>query len=246
MPGQTGAKNQALITGRLTYGFDGVDAYPELAETTEYSSTAAVKSVRTRPTKTVQTELYAIATIAASTQAASSVLALTGIKKAAIFIDHGRANTVSFGTQGTEYRVEASQQASGNDTWRTVASVVAGSTAALAVAASADVAAGGTTIVVTSGTSITARGDLVFWANTVSAASSEWMRATQITGTASFVIQDGLRYGQDADTNIFTQAEQFAVAMATGVYTRLRVIINNNASGTTQAIYARVACITES
>ena len=244
MPLFSWPKNKALATGRVNYVYDGQDVYPELAGTTEYSSSAAVTSVRTRPIKTIQTELLAAQSTAASTQVASSVLALTGIKQALVFIDHGRANTVAFGTNGTEYRVEVNEAATGNK-WRSVASVLAGSAACLAVAASADVAAGGTTVVVTSGTSIAARGDIVFWANTVAASSSEWGRVLSVSGTASFVLENGLDVGQDSDTNIFTQAEQFTLTVDTRAATRLRVLVNNNASGTTQAVYSRVACITE-
>ena len=232
------ALNQVLNTGRKDYVWDGTNWRGMLADTAGAARVGIVE--------TIQTELFAAASVAASSQAASTILSMAGIKKALIFIDHGRAATAAFGTQGTEYRVEASQRATGDGTWRAMTTVVAGSTAALAVSASADVAAGSTTITVDSGTSIPARGDIVFWANTVSAASSEWMRVTSVSGTASFVIQDGLDYGQDSDTSIYTQAEQWALVVDVEAITRLRVVVNNNASGTTQAIYSRIACITES
>jgi hypothetical protein len=240
-----GQPNQTLITGRIAYGYDGTNAYPIRAATSDVSSSAAIISTSDVPSKTVQAELLAAQSVAASTQVASSVLSLTGVKQVTLFIDHGRANTVAFGTNGTEYRVEVNQAATGNK-WRAIASVLAGSAACLAVAASADVAAAGTAVVVTSGTSIPTRGDIVFWANTVSAASSEWMRVKSVSGTASFTLENGLDSGQDSDTNIFTQAEEFVVSMDVRSETRLRLLVNNNASGTTQAVYSRVACITES
>ena len=256
----TGQKDQALITGRIAYGYDGTNVYPlkcntagQLilgAGTTSIGSvilgagTATAGTVAVSATKTIQTELLAIQSVAASTNVASTVLSLTGVKKATFFIDHGRANTVAFGTQGTEYRIEGSQKASGNDTWCPLASWVAGSAACLAVSASADVAAGGTTVVVTSGTSIPARGDVVFWLNTA-ATASEWMKVISVAGTASFVFLDGLTNAQAAATSIYTQAERFALLLDVEALTRARVIVNNNASGTTQAIYTRVACITE-
>lgn len=245
MPRGAGQKDQALPTGRRIYGDDGAFGWPMLANTTEYSSTAAVQSVRTRPVKTVETELLATQSVAASANVVSGVLTLTGMKSVSVFIDHGRASSAAFGDNGTKYRIEGSQQASGNDTWRALTTVTCASTACLSVAASADVAAGGGTITVTSGTSIPTRDDLCFWANTVSAGSSEWMRVISASGTASFTILDTLRYAQDSDTNIFTQAEHYALALDVSSLTRLRAVVNNNASGTTLAVYSRVAVISE-
>ena len=235
-----GNKNQVLQTGRLLYGKASDGSFYPL--TVDASGNVQSDGLIT---ETIQTELIAAQSVAASTQVTSSVLSVVGIKKAAIFIDHGRTSSAAFGTQGTEYRIEGSQQASNNDTWRVMASVLCASTACLAVAASADVAASGGTVTVTSGTSIPARGDTVFWANTVSAASSEWSRVLSVSGTASFTLEDTLTRGQDSDTNLFTQAEHFALILDVEPITRLRVRVNNNASGTTLGVYSRVACITE-
>lgn len=241
MPAQKGAKNQDLIAGRIAYGSDGADTWAIRAATTEASSTAATPFFRPYPEKTIQTELYAAASLAASSQATSAVLSLVGIKKATVFIDHGRAATAAFGTQGTEYRVEASQQAANNDTWRPLASVVAGSAAALLVSHTA-IAAADTIITVTSGTSIPTRGDKVM----AITGTVEWMQVLSVSGTASFTVEDAVRYAHAAAGSIYSQAEQFALVLGTEAITRLRVRINNNASGTTQAIYSRIACITES
>ena len=245
MPAQKGAKTQDLVTGRLIYVSDGINTWAIRAATTEASSGEATPFFRTYPEKTIQTELYAAASLAASSQAASTILSLAGIIKATVFIDHGRGAAAAFGTQGTEYRIEASQKASGNETWRPLASVVAGSAAALAVASSGAVGAGTTVITITSGTALTL-GDIVMWANTASAASIEWARVVAISGTANFTVQYGMTNAQAAAHTIYTRAEHFAVILDTGAVTRMRVIINNNASGTTQAIYSRIACITES
>lgn len=249
MAEQSAGTNEVLFHGRKGYVWDGTNWRPQVANTAGHiilgAGTANIGDIDVLATKTIETELFACASVAASTQATSSVLNVASVKKATIFISHGRAATAVFATQGTEYRVEASERAAGNDTWHTIGSHVCASTVCLAVAASADVAAGGTTVVVTSGTSIPTRGDLLFWANTVVASSSEWMRALAITGTASFTIEEGLAVGQDSDTNIFTQAERQALLFDVEGFTRLRVKINNNASATTQAVYSRIACITE-
>ena len=243
----TGQTNQALITGRIAYGYDGSNAYPlkvnSSGEPILPASTVNIGEVDTLITETIQTELLAITSIAASTQQASTILSMVGIKKATIFIDHARAGSAAFGTQGTEYRVEASQKAAGNDTWRTLASVVASSAAAQTCASSGNYTVGAATITILSGTALTL-GDKYFWVNGA-AASCEWMRVAAISGTASFTIQDGLTNAQAAASAIVGKAEHFVVSLDVESITRLRAMANNNASGTTQAIYARIACITE-
>ena len=82
--------------------------------------------------KTIETELQAIVAVAADAQSISSTLTLTDMRKVAIFIDHGRDATSAFVGAGTEYRVEVSEKATGNDTWRPIASATAAITAALA------------------------------------------------------------------------------------------------------------------
>ena len=248
MPGQTGQKDQALTSGRIAYGYDGTNSFPLLIDSSGRiilpASTVAIGKVDVRNTETIQTELYAAASLAASSQALSSVISLIGIKQATFFIDHGRAATGAFGTNGTEYRIEGSQKAAGNDTWVPLVSYLAQSAVAMSAAASGNHAAGAGTITILSGTA-TAAGSLLFWANTASAGSSEWLKVTAITGTASFNIQDALTNAQSAAVSIYSQAERIPLSLNVESITRARVVINNNASGTTQAIYSRIACITE-
>jgi len=244
-----GNKNQVLQTGRIAYGkaSDG-HTYPIVVDSSGNillgASSAVIGDVDVRITKTIETEIMAIRSVAASTIVASTILSLSGVKRATFSIDHGRTSSAAFGTQGPEYWLQYSQKAAGNDTWVNLATFVAESTACLAVAASADVAAAATTIVITSGTSIPSAGNIVFWANTVAATASEWMRCVGGTGTANFLILDGLTNNQDSDTNIFTRGERFTVTVDCEGITRARVVVQNNASGTTLAIYSRVAVVT--
>ena len=223
--------NQVLITGRKGYVWDSTNWRPQLADT--------AGAIQTSNLETIQTELYAAASLAASSQAASTVLSLIGVKRAMFFIDHGRAGSAAFGTNGTEYRVEVSQQATGNDTWRSLASVLASSAVAATLASSGTHAVGAGTITILSGTAAVRDTLYLFQTGTI-----EWMRSTAVSGTASFNILDALTYAHAAGT-ISAGAEQFVLSLNVEAVTRARVAINNNASGTTQAIYSRVACITE-
>jgi hypothetical protein len=234
-----GTKDLVLQTGRVAYGkaSDG-HLYPFLVD----SSGNALQGIA----KTIQTELLAITLVAASTQQKSSVIDLTGTKRVTVFIDHARGATTAFGTQGTEYRIQVSEKAAGNDTWRTLAAPAAEATACLAIASSTAVAAGTTVVTITSGTSQAALGDVVFWANTASAGSSEWAKVVAISGTATFTVLDGLTNTQAAAHTIYTKGEMFVYTIDASALMRMRVIVNNNASGTTLAVYSRIAAITES
>lgn len=202
-----------------------------------------VDVLTTTITKTIQTELLAITKIAANTQQKSSELDLTNIKKVAILIDHGRTATTAFVVAGTEYRIEVSQKATGNDTWQPIASVVADITAASEITADGDEAAAQTLIEIGATTPVV--GDIVFWENNTDVLDSEWMRVIAIVGGTSFTILDGLNHAQEAAKKIYNKAQQFPLSLDVSAFTRLRVVVNN-ANGTTNVqIASRIACITE-
>lgn len=193
-------------------------------------------------TKTIQTELLAITKVAADAQQKSSELALTNIKKVTIFIDHGRTATTAFVGAGTEYRIEASEKASGDDTWRTLASVEAIITAASEITADGDEAAGQTLIEI--GATTPAVGDIVFWEN-ATLGDSEWGKVVAIDSGVSFTLQDGLTNAQAAAKKIYNKGEHFVLTLDVTAFTRLRVIVNNNSGTTNVEVASRIAAITQ-
>lgn len=245
-----GTKNLVLITGRVAYGkaSDG-QLYPILVDTNGNivlgAGTAAAGTVAVSATKTIQTELMASSAVAASVIVASTVLSLTGIKQATIFIDHGRTSTVAFGALGgTNYLIQGSEKAAGNDTWRTLATLVADSAACSSALSSGAVGAGTTVITILSGTAFAAN-DLIMWANTADVANStEWARVATVTGTASFTILDGITNAQGSTVVITNKAEHFVTTLDVSSLTRVRVVVNNTA-GTTAIVRTRIAAITE-
>jgi len=193
-------------------------------------------------TKTIQTELLAPTLVAANAQQLSAELDLANIKKATIYIDHGRTAVTAFVGAGTEYRIEGSQKATGNDTWRTIASVECIITLATAITADGNEAAG--TTVIDIGANTPAVGDIVFWRNGT-LALSEWMKVVAITGGTDFTIQDGLTNPQLAAQLIYNKAEQFVLTLDVNSLTRLRVVANNNNGTTNVGVVSRVAAITQ-
>jgi hypothetical protein len=223
-----GNTNQALITGRIVYG-KGIDGqfYP----------------LNSISGKTIQAVPYAASTIAASTLTTSSVVDLSKAQKATFFIDHGRGATVAWGAAGgTNYVIQVSEKASGNDTWVAFTTIVASSAAAASALSSGAVASAATSIVILSGTAFAAS-DFIMWANTADMANStEWAQVKTVTGTASFTVVDPLTNAQGSTVVITNKAEHWAMTMDCSAFTRARVLINNT-TGTTSAIRSRVACI---
>jgi len=242
-PSAMGNPNQALITGRTAYVYDGTDLRPLRGDTngsiTIGAGTAAAGTVAVSNIETIETELKAAATVAASTQALSSTISVVGFKRATFFIDHGRAATAAFGTNGTEYRVEISSTATGNHQWRAMTAISAGSAVCGSGASSSDCAAGTTLVTITSATAMVSGDIICFTSGTI-----EWVRAVAVTGTASFNVQDATTYAHVSATGMFGGGEHFVLGLDMSAATRARVVINNNASGTTQPIVSRIGCIT--
>lgn len=192
-------------------------------------------------TKTVQTELLAITAIASAAQQISSVQTVTTNLAATVFIDHA-PDSATAPTKGTEYRIEVSEKASGNDTWRTLTSFVTGTVAANLKTVQATQNAGSTTITHTvAGTYV--QDDVIFFKNGT-IGNSEWSKVTSITSTTVEVILDGLTNAQGG-SQMINKCEQFVAVIDCTAIQRFRVVVNNKyQAGTTIAIVARVACTT--
>lgn len=247
------SKLATVVAGQATSGYPKIfatddDGKPLLGAGTNAIGKLAANSgvdigdvdiLSTAITKTIQTELKVITALAADLQSKSSELALTNMKKVAIFIDHGRDAAGAFVGAGTEYRVEVSEKATGNDTWRTIASVVCGIAAPLAHVMDAEEAAGQTVIEIGATTPVV--GDIQFFKN-ATIANSEWGKVVAMVANTSLTLQDGLTNTQAAITT-YSKGEQFVLLLDVSAYTRLRVICNNNNGSTNQAIVWRCAAI---
>jgi hypothetical protein len=240
MPRARANPDQVLQTGRLMYGDNGTNQLPIKVDS---NGNIVVGAGTASISKTVQTEIMGIRTIAASAVIASTILSLIGAKQATFFIDHGRGSTVNFAGTGTNYLLQASEKAAGNDTWRTLATFNADSTACSSALSSGAYGLAATVITILSGTAFVAN-DMVLIADTTSVTASEWVRVVLPTGTASFTILDGLNAAHASTEAMYNKAEHFTVTVDVGSLTRARVVVNNNASGTNQPIYSRVAVIT--
>lgn len=199
------------------------------------------------PSKTIQTELLAITAVAAGAQQLSSVLNVATVFQVTIFIDHARdtSDLLAMAGNGTEYRIQVSEKASGNDTWVDVpgGTVESAITASASIAMDAQETAGATQI--ETGATLPAVGDIVFFQN-ATLANSEWGKVvSRVTtgGSESFTLQYGLTNTQAAIT-VSNYASRWALTIDVMSYTRLQVVVNNNKGTTNKPINCRIAAIT--
>ena len=206
------------------------------------AGTAIIGKVGVDITKTIQTELKAITAVAADVQSVSSILDLSGqIKQVTILIDHAKDHASASVGQGTEYVVQVSEKATGNDTWRALASFTAAITAPTVITTDAEEVAGQTVIEIGATTPVV--GDILFFKN-ATIGSSEWGTVIAIAAGTTCTLQDGLTNTQ-AQGTYNTQGEQFVVTIDVSSVTRLRVVANNTKGTTNRAICWRCAAITE-
>ena len=246
-PQDKGQTDKVLNTGRIPYVGDGTNFYPMRGDASGHiilgAGTATAGTVSVSAIKTA-TDILSAQTVAASTNTKSTAHDIGNSKKATVFINHGRSVITAFGTNGTEYRIDFAESNIATAPWRSVVSLTCSSAACSSIRTGTALAAAVTTIAVVSTTTMV-NGDLFMFANTASAASVEWCRVTSVTGTASFTILDGLQNIQASTEVMYNKAEHFVVSLDTEGAQQMRVVVNNNASGTTHAIYTKVAVILE-
>ena len=202
----------------------------------------AIKALDKKITKTIETELKVITAVAADVQSISSVLDLSGqVTRVTILIDHAKDNASASVGQGTEYVIQVSEKARGNDTWRALWASAAAITAPTAMVSDAEEAAGAT--VIECGVATPVVGDILFFKN-ASLALSEWANVIARSDGVSVTLESGLTNTQAAGT-YYTQGEHFVLVLDVEAITRLRVVCNNTKGTTNRAIVWRCAAITK-
>lgn len=189
-------------------------------------------------TKTIQSELKAIANVSAGAQSISSVLDVSTVLAVQLSVDIAPEAT---NTPGTEIRIEYSQKASGDDAWVPLTGAVSTTATSNSHAVDGTENAGATTIEETTTTGLALNQWIFFKNSTIG--NSEWARLVALTASTSFVIQDGLTNAQTGST-WYNRGERFAFYIDCSAITRLRVVCNNNYGSSAVAVNWRCAAIT--
>jgi len=189
-------------------------------------------------TKTVQTALLAIQSVAASSVVISSAFDMSAKLGGIVSARFGRRAVTAAGA-GVNIRIEVSRATSGDNTWFPLTIFTSAFAACEGEAVSGTVSAGTNIITVASTTNLTI-GDLIFIDNS-SIANSEWGRIKSIVASTSITIEDNLVNAQTGST-IYDLAEIYApVSIPEGVM-RIRAV--SDGSLFTQAHAVEVALMT--
>lgn len=156
-------------------------------------------------TKTVQTALLAIQSVAASSVAISSAFDVSGKLGGIIHVRFGRRSATAAGA-GVNIRLESSHATSGDNSWYPFAVFTTAFAACEGEAVSGTVSSGTNVITVASTTNLVA-GDIIFIDNGT-IANSEWGRIKSIVANTSVTIEDNLVNAQTGAT-MYDAAEIF-------------------------------------
>jgi hypothetical protein len=206
-----------------------------------YSATVSGGGGGSSLSKTIQSEVQAMTTVSANDVSVTDAVNVSNIQGAAIFIDHAPVGTDAPGV-GTIYEIEASEKATGNDTWRTIAIYKSATIAAATVTVSESNYPAQTVIPMNPTPAYTLT-DNVFFFNTDDFANSEWGKMADLSANVSIELRDGLTNTQ-ASSVLYNRAEHYVALLDLTALTRLRVTCHNNGHADAEDVIWRVALIT--
>lgn len=190
--------------------------------------------------KIVRTELKAITAVAADVQSISSELDLTQVDRVSIKIDHAKDNASASVGQGTEYVIQVSAKATGNDTWRTLQIFTMATTVPTAmIADNAEVGP-----VIECGVVTPVVGDILFF-KLATLANSEWANVIARSDGISVTLENTLANAIAAGGTYYTQGSHMVAQLDVQAEVRLRVVCNNTKGSTNRACVWRASAITQ-
>lgn len=190
-------------------------------------------------TKTIQTALLALQSLASNSVVKSSELAVTTTLSAAVFIHFGRRAATAL-TTGVTFRIEGSAKATGDGHWFPLAQFLTNIAAVNSEAVNGTCSSGQAVIGLADTTGFTV-GDIVYIDNGT-IANSEWGRIKAVDTNTSITIEDNLVNAQTGST-VYPGAQIFTAAnIDLAAVRRIRAVANG--SGTGQAVALQVQIIT--
>lgn len=189
-------------------------------------------------TKTVQTALLTIQSVAASSVAISSAFNMDTKLGGMVSVRFGRRAVTAAGA-GVNIRIEASSATSGDNSWFPLAIFTSAFAAVEGEALTGTVNAGQNVLTLASTTNLTI-GDVIFIDNGT-IANSEWGRIKSIVANTSVTIEDNLVNAQTSST-IYDSAEIYSPVSIPEAVMRIRVV--DDGSLFTQAHSVQVSLMT--
>jgi hypothetical protein len=192
--------------------------------------------------KTVQTELLPITLIAANANFVGAPFDVSTKFGGTFLWDFAAISTQATPAQ-TEFSVQASQKAAGNDTWVNVFTWLSSGVVGVNQTVSGGGGAGTTTITLTPTLGAV---NVYFFLKNATLLSSEWSRRIAIAGAGPFVVttEDAFTNTQTAAAS-WTPADRYKFDIDFSSITRIRIMIGNNRSAAVNRdVVCRVALIT--
>lgn len=181
--------------------------------------------------KTVGTEILSHQAVTHPDTVKGSVQDVSTKMAATILLFHAMVEATD-NTDSGSFHVQVSGEASGNESWATVAQYNANTTTPDTEAMTATEPSGETVLAVASTTGFAA-GDILYIQDAGTLADSEWARCQEISTDTSITLVDGLTTGKDSADTIWNDANIFVCQLDLAAVTRLRVIFQHE--GTTGA-----------
>lgn len=189
--------------------------------------------------KTQGTSVLSLQTVSSGNVLISSVIDVSSVIAAAMFIHFGRTATTAL-TVGAQFRIEGSSKSSGDGHWYPLFIYTTDIATSESEAVTGTVNSGQAVITCASTTNLTA-GDIIFIKNST-IGNSEWGRIASVSTNTSVTIEDNLVNAQTGST-MYDQGQIFRVVdINCRALGRLRLVVDNTGTGQTVAVEAH--CIT--
>ncbi len=185
-------------------------------------------------TKTIQTALLAIQSVAASSVVISSAFDVSAKLGAMVHVRFGRRIATAAGA-GANIRIESSSASSGDNSWFPLAQFTTNFALCEGEVVAGTVGAGVNAIAVASTANLTP-GDVIFIDNPT-IANSEWGRIKSITANVLITLEDNLVNAQTGST-IYDSAEIYAPVAIPQECVRIRVVDDGSLFTQAHAIHA--------
>lgn len=189
-------------------------------------------------TKTIQTPLLSLQSVASGGVAISSALDVSTLFACFVSVHFGRRATTAL-TVPCQIRIEASAKSSGDGHWFPLVQWATDIAASESESVSGTVSSGTNVITVASTTNL-AYPDIIYIDNST-IANSEWGRIKSVVSNTSVTIEDNLVNAQTGST-IYDQAQIFGATLDLTAVKRIRAVCDN--AGTGQAIAIEIQIIT--
>lgn len=188
------------------------------------------------PSKTIQTALLSVQSLASNTVVISSVVDVSTAFGAAVHIHFGRRAQTAL-TEGVDIRIEASSKSSGDGHWFPIAAFKTRKAAVTSQAVSGTCSAGQNVIAMASTTGMSL-GDYVYIDNGT-IANSEWGKVKVVTTNTSITIEDNLVNAQTGAT-VYPSGELFTAYLDLTPVKRIRLVVNGANTGQAVAVEAEL------